>query len=73
MFLQDYKIWSRKEFPPHILRIAKIARQKSKNSLTAKIECPQSLRCKRPKLAKKNKGGAPKGNRYALKTGLHTG
>jgi len=72
MFLQDYNISARKEFPPHILRIAKIARQKSKNSLSRKIECAQPLRYKRPKLPKKNKGGAPTGNRYALKTGLHT-
>ena len=72
MFLQHHNISARSAFPPHILRIAKISKQKSKISLKPKIECPQPLRYKRPKLSKKNKGGAPIGNQYALKTGLHT-
>ena len=72
MFLQDYNISSRKEFPPHILRIAKIARQKSKNNSKAKTEQNQSQNVQTPTLKLKRKRGAPRGNSNALKTGLHT-
>lgn len=73
MFLQDYNISVRKEFPPYILRIAKIARQKSKINSKAKTEQNQSQNVQPPHLKLKRKRGAPKGNSNALKTGLHTG
>ena len=48
------------------------AQKKSHINLRAIPEPEQRLRIKRPKLRSKNKGGAPKGNRNALSTGLHT-
>lgn len=73
MFLRDYNISARKEFPPHILRMAKIARQKSKINSKAKSEQNQSQNVQPPTLKLKRKAGAPKGNRNALKTGAYTG
>ena len=58
---------------PNILRIAKVAKQKSRIDLRGNIKTTQRLRRKPPKLAKKNKGGGQKGNRNALKHGLYSG
>ncbi|HEY5337876.1 MAG TPA: hypothetical protein VIJ85_06715 [Rhizomicrobium sp.] len=41
-------------------------------NLWPKSEQQHRLKTKRPKLARKNKGGAPKGNRNALTSGFHT-
>ena len=73
MYLQDYNISMRKEYPPHILRIAKIAKQKSKINSKAKGEQNQSQTVQPPYLKLKRKPGAPRNNRNALKTGLYTG
>lgn len=73
MFLQDYNIYARKEYPPHILRIAKIAKQKSRINSTAKGERIQSQTVQPPHLKLKRKPGARKGNRNALKHGLYSG
>lgn len=73
VYLQSYNISPRKEYPPHILRIAKNARQKSKINSKAKGQQNQSQNVQPPHLKLKRKPGAPKGNRNALKTGLHTG
>ena len=73
MFQQGYNISSRKEFPPHILRIAKIAKQKSRINSKAKDEQNQSQTVQPPYLKLKRKSGAPKGNRNALKHGLYSG
>lgn len=48
------------------------ARQKSKINLRAFNTPEQALKRKRPKLCRKNKGGAPKGNRNARKHGLYS-
>jgi hypothetical protein len=72
MFLQNYNISPRKEFSPHILRMAKTARQKSKINSKAKSEQNQSQTVQPPYLKLKRKAGAPKGNDNARKTGLHT-
>jgi hypothetical protein len=72
MFQQDYNISARKEFPPHILRIAKIAKQKSKINSKAKTEQNQRQTVQPPYLKLKKKRGAPKGNSNAFKTALHT-
>ena len=47
-------------------------REKTQINLRAISLPEQRLRKKRPKLPSKNKGGAPKGNRNAVTTGLHT-
>lgn len=73
MFLQDYNISTRKEFPPHILRIAKIAKQKSRINPKAKTKQNQSQTVQPPDLRLKRKPGAPKGNRNARKHGLYSG
>jgi hypothetical protein len=73
MFLQDYNISARKEFSPHILRVAKIARQKSRINSKAKTEQNQSQTVQPPHLKLKRKRGARKGNRNALKHGLYAG
>jgi hypothetical protein len=72
MFLQDHNISTRKEYSPHILRIAKIARQKSRINAKAKDERNQSQTVQPPYLKLKRKPGARKGNRNALKHGLYT-
>ena len=73
MFHLDYNISARKEFPPYILRIAKIAKQKSKINSKAKAEQNQSQTVRPADLKLKRKPGAPKGNRNARKHGLYTG
>ena len=73
MFLQDYNISVRKEFPPHILRIAKIAQQKSRINSKAKDKQNQSQTVQPPYLKLKRKAGARKGNRNARKHGLYSG
>src|SRR5690242_6249638 len=73
MFLQDYNIYARKEYPPHILRIAKIAKRKSRINSRAKGEQNQSQTVQPPHLKLKRKAGARKGNRNALKHGLYSG
>lgn len=73
MFLQDYNISTRKEFPPHILRIAKIAKQKTRINPKAKTKQNQSQTVQPPDLRLKRKPGAPKGNRNARKHGLYSG
>ena len=47
-------------------------REKTQINLRTISKSDQRLRTKRPKLPSKNKGGAPKGNRNAITTGLHT-
>lgn len=73
MFLQEYNISARKEYSPHILRMAKIARQKSRINSRAKTEQDQSQTVQSPYLKLKRKRGARKGNRNALKHGLYSG
>ncbi len=72
MYLQEYNMLGRKEYPPQLSRKTKIVGQKLKINLRAEIEPGQRLKRKPPKLCKKNKGGAPRENRNAVKTGLHT-
>jgi hypothetical protein len=48
------------------------AAKKSENNQTVIIDINQILKQRRPKLPNKNKAGAPKGNRNAVTTGLHT-
>jgi hypothetical protein len=73
MYILDYNISANKEYPPHILRIAKIARQKSRINAKAKTEQNQSQIVRPPYLKLKRKAGARKGNRNALKHGLYSG
>ena len=67
-----YNISAKPSFPPHILRIAKIARQKSRINAKAKGEENQSQTVQPPVLKLKCKPGAHKGNRNALKHGLYS-
>lgn len=69
----EHNIYGVQEYSPQISRANTKKFQKSQINLQANIETPQPLKRKRPKLRSKNKGGAPKGNRNALKDGLHTG
>ena len=46
--------------------------EKVENNLKEKCNEMKGLSKNRPVLRRKNRGGAPKGNRNALKTGLHT-
>ena len=47
-------------------------RQKSKSTFERNYNEMNDLKKIRPKIRTKNRGGAPKGNRNALKIGLHT-
>ena len=73
MFLLDYKISPRKEFPPHILRMAKTAKQKSWIYPKTKVEQNQRQIVQPAYLKLKRKPGAPQGNRNAHKHGLYAG
>ena len=59
--------------PPQYLRNAQREGQKSRVNLKAKIEQNQRPGDSPPALRVKQKGGAPKGNRNALRHGLYSG
>ena len=73
MFLIDYNISPRKEYSPHILRMAKTAKAKSRINSKVKSERNQSGNVQTAHLKLKRKPGAPKGNRNARKHGLYSG
>jgi hypothetical protein len=73
LHFSTYHISPRKEFPPHILRLAKRVGQKSRINSKAKSEQNQRPDDLRPVLRLKRKAGAPKGSRNALKHGLYSG
>jgi hypothetical protein len=68
----NHNISPKTVFRPHILRIAKVAKQKSRINAKAKGEQNQSRIVQPPHLKLKRRPGAPKGNRNALKHGLYT-
>jgi hypothetical protein len=68
----SYNISPEIVFPPHILRMAKIAKQKSRINAKAKGEQNQGEMAQPPHLKLKRKPGARKGNRNALKHGLYS-
>ena len=72
MNLQANNISAKSAFHPKILRIAKIARQKSRINAKAKSEQNQSRIAQAAVLKRKQKPGAHKSNRNALKHGLYS-
>jgi len=71
MLLRDYQILRSQEYPPLKTAKSESRVQKFHINLRAEIEPAQRLRRKPPKLRRKNKGGAPKGNRNAFKNGMY--
>ena len=72
MYRLSYNIYGKKEFSPQKIATMKTEGQKLGINLRANGQSHQPLKRKPPKLRSKNKGGAPKGNRNAMKTGLYT-
>ncbi|HEY2032074.1 MAG TPA: hypothetical protein VGH02_00155 [Rhizomicrobium sp.] len=71
MFLNTYKILGHKEYSPQVFSKTQNEGQKLGINLRADSKPPQRLKRKPPKLMRKNKGGAPKGNRNARKDGFY--